>query len=99
MARCGGQVVADVSPSGGCHVYVLFAAALPWLELRDAARALALRFPAVDPAPMCSLGGQISPPGARHKSGGWRLLSHAAERGQGGSREAERPGSLGRAAD
>ena len=40
-ARC----IADVSPSGGRHVYVLFAAALPWRELRDVARALALRFP------------------------------------------------------
>jgi hypothetical protein len=24
---------------------------------------------------MCSLGGHISPPGSRHKSGSWRLLS------------------------
>jgi hypothetical protein len=75
VARCGGQVLADVSPSGGRHVFVLFAAALPWRELRDLARAIALRFPAVDPAPMSSMGAQISPPGSRHKSGGWRLLS------------------------
>ena len=75
VARCGGQVLADVAPSGGRHVFVLFAAALPWRELRDLARAIALRFPAVDPAPMASLGGQITPPGSRHKSGGWRLLS------------------------
>jgi len=75
VTRHGGLVLADVSPSGGRHVYVLFAAALPWRELRDLARAIALRFPDVDPAPMCSLGGQISPPGSRHKSGGWRLLS------------------------
>ena len=75
VARCGGQVLADVSPSGGRHVFIVFAAALPWLELRDVARALALRFPSIDTAPMCSLGGQISPPGARHKSGGWRVLS------------------------
>ena len=61
VARCGGQVLADVAPSGGRHVFVLFAAALPWRELRDLARAIALRFPAVDPAPMASLGGQISP--------------------------------------
>ena len=74
VARRGGQVLADVSPSGGRHVYVLFAAALPWLELRDVARALALRFSSIDTAPMSSLGGQISPPGARHKSGGWRVL-------------------------
>ena len=75
VARLGGRVLADAAPSGGRHVFVLFAAALPWRELRDLARAAALRFPAIDPAPMCSLGGQISPPGARHKSGGWRLLT------------------------
>ena len=28
---------------------------------------------------MASLGGQISPPGSRHKSGGWRLLSTSPE--------------------
>jgi hypothetical protein len=75
VTRCGGQALADVSPSGGRHLYVLFAAPLPWRELRDLVRAIALRFATVDPAPMCSLGGQISPPGSRHKSGGWRLLS------------------------
>ena len=75
VIRCGGQVLADVSPSGGRHVFVVFAAALPWLELRDVARALALRFSSIDTAPMSSLGGQISPPGSRHKSGGWRVLS------------------------
>jgi hypothetical protein len=79
MARLGGRGVTDVSPHGGRHVYVLFAAALPWRELRDLARALSLRFPAIDPAPMASLGGQISPPGARHKSGGWRVLSTSLE--------------------
>ncbi|MGH3218747.1 MAG: hypothetical protein ACRDPY_08580 [Streptosporangiaceae bacterium] len=75
VSRCGGRVLADVSPSGGRHVYVLFAAPLPWRELRDLCRAIAVRFPAVDPAPMASLGGQLSPPGSRHKSGGWRVLS------------------------
>ena len=75
LARLGARYVADVSPSGGRHVLVLFAAALPWLELRDVVRALALRFPSIDTAPMSSLGGQISPPGSRHKSGGWRVLS------------------------
>ena len=79
VARCGGQVLADVSPTGGRHVFVVFAAALPWLELRDVARALALRFPSIDTSPMASLGGQISPPGSRHKSGGWRLLSVSLE--------------------
>ena len=79
VARCGGQVLADVSPSGGRHVFILFAAALPWRELRDVARALALRFPAIDTAPAAGLGGQISPPGSRHKSGGWRVLSTPVE--------------------
>ena len=73
LERLGGRYVADVSPSGGRHILVLFAAALPWLELRDVARAMALRYPAIDTAPMSSLGGQISPPGSRHKSGGWRV--------------------------
>ena len=71
----GGRCVTDVAPGGGRHVYVLFAAPLPWRELRDLARAMALRFPAIDVAPVSSLGGQISPPGSRHKSGGWRTLT------------------------
>ena len=68
----GGRCVTDVAPGGGRHVLVLFAAPLPWRELRDLARAIALRFATVDVAPMSSIGGQISPPGSRHKSGGWR---------------------------
>jgi hypothetical protein len=75
LKRLGARYVADVSPSGGRHVYVLFSSPLPWRELRDLARAFSQRFPGADPAPMSSLGGQISPPGARHKSGGWRVLS------------------------
>ncbi len=75
----GARVLADVSPSGGRHLFVLFSAPLPWRELRDVARALSQRLPAVDPAPMSSLGGQISPPGARHKSGGWRRLAMPLE--------------------
>ena len=71
----GARYVADVAPSRGQHLYVPFSSALPWRELRDLARAMSLRFPAIDPAPMASLGGQISPPGSRHKSGGWRLLT------------------------
>ena len=75
LARLGARYVADIAPSGGQHIYVMFAAALPWRELRNLCRAIALRFPAVDPVPMASLGGQISPPGSRHKSGGWRTLT------------------------
>jgi hypothetical protein len=79
LERLGGRCVADVGPTGGRHVLVLFAEALPWLELRDLVRAIALRYPAVDPAPHASLGGQISPPGSRHKSRGWRVLSMALQ--------------------
>ena len=75
VARLGGQVLADVAPSGGRHVFIAFATSLPWRELRGLGRAMAVRFPAVDPAPMANLGGQISPPGSRHKSGGWRTLT------------------------
>jgi len=75
LDRLDARFVADVSPSGGRHVLVLFSSLLPWRELRDLVRAMSLRWPSIDPAPMSSLGGQISPPGSRHKSGGWRVLS------------------------
>jgi hypothetical protein len=79
LGRLGARYVADVAPSGGRHVYVLFGSPLPWLELRDLVRAMALRFPAIDTAPMSGLGGQISPPGSRHRSGGRRQLSMPLE--------------------
>ncbi len=79
VARLGGRAITDVSPSGGRHVLVLFAAALPWRELRDLTRALALRYRTLDPTPMAGLGGQIRPPGARHKSAGWQLLTMPLE--------------------
>jgi hypothetical protein len=75
VARLGGRCVSDIAPSGGRHLLVLFGHPVPWRELRDLARAIALRYRAIDTAPMSSLGGQISPPGSRHKSGGWRVLT------------------------
>ena len=33
VAGLGGRCVTDVAPGGGRHVYVLFAAPLPWREL------------------------------------------------------------------
>ena len=92
------RYVADVSPSGGRHVYVLFAAPLPWLELRDVARALALRFPAIDTAPMSVLGGQISPPGSPSQVRRLAGAVNAAGGRQGGRRAPERAGGMGRAA-
>ena len=50
VARLGGRVFADVAPGGGRHVFVLFAAALPWRELYNLVRAVALRFPPSTPA-------------------------------------------------
>jgi hypothetical protein len=78
VAACGGRCVTDVSP-GGRHVYILFAEPRPWTQLRDLARALAARFPLVDTSPMCVADGQITPPGSRHKSGGWRVLDGPLE--------------------
>ena len=75
VTRLGGRCISNVAPGGGRHVYVLLAAPLPWRELRDLARAMAVRFPAVDVVPMSSPGGQISPPGSRHESGGSRTLT------------------------
>ena len=95
----GGQVLADVSPSGGRHIFAVFAAALPWLELRDMARSIALRYSAIDPGPHASLSGQIQPP--RRQGKARRLAAaHNADRGRpGGCRAAERPGGLGWPAD
>ena len=99
VARCGGQVLADVAPRGGRHIYVLFAAALPWRELRDLCRAMALRFPSIDPAPMSSLGGQISP--ARLEAQERRLAGavYARRHRPGGRGAAERARGVERAAD
>ncbi len=33
LERLGGRCISDVSPSGGRHVFVLFASPLPWREL------------------------------------------------------------------
>lgn len=74
----GFRPVADRSPAGGRHLYVLLAQALPWTELRDAVRALALRFPTLDVSPMMSVGGQIRVPGSGHKLSGGRLTGWMA---------------------
>lgn len=75
-ARLGGRSVTDVSPTGGRHVYILFAAPLPWRELRDLAAAMRRRYPALDTMPMASpQSGQIRPPGSPHKAGGWSVLT------------------------
>lgn len=75
IASLGGRAVTDVSPSGGRHVLVLLAHPLPWQEIRDVTRALARRYQTLDPSPVANPGGQIRPPGSRHKSGGWQALT------------------------
>ena len=99
VARLGGRCVTDVAPSGGRHVLRLVR--------RGAALARAARprpgpwrcgSPRSTSAPMSSLGGQISPPGSRHKSGGWRTLDEPAAGRPGGRRAAERAGGMERPA-
>ncbi|MGI5330948.1 hypothetical protein [Actinomadura nitritigenes] len=67
VEECGGDVVHDVSPSGGRHVYVKFARPIPFEDLRDFAVALADRFTTLDPAPMRSPSGQIRIAGSPYK--------------------------------
>ena len=75
VRRAGGRLVADESPSGGVHLYVPLARAVPFGEARDVALALAARTPTSDPQPMLGLtDGLIRPPGSRHRSGGFQRL-------------------------
>lgn len=74
VAGLGGTAVTDAGPTGGRHVYIRFAAPLPWEELRGLARALSLRYSALDTGPMSGIRAQIRPPGSRHKTGGWQQL-------------------------
>ncbi len=75
VARCGGEVFSDESPSGGVHLYIPLARPVAFDAARDVARALASRTPSMDASPMLGLtDGLIRPPGARHRSGGFQVL-------------------------
>ncbi|REF00629.1 hypothetical protein [Thermomonospora umbrina] len=76
IAECGGRALVDVSPSGGRHVYVLWAAPRPHAESRRLVRAFARRFAVVDTSPMETSDGQIRGPGAPHRSQGGRLTGY-----------------------
>ena len=90
LKRLGARYIADVSPSGGRHIYVLFAAALPWLELRDVGRARALRFPAIDTAPTPR---RPDKPSGRPRKPRWLAAAHDITGGcQAGRRASERAG-------
>jgi len=76
IRSCGGRGFGDVSPNGGRHGYVLWAAPVPFTEMRRVALALAARYPSLDPSPMLGRAdGLIRPPGSRHRSGGMQLLT------------------------
>lgn len=76
LARLGLRAFADLSPSGGRHVYVPLAPRRPLRDVVIVMRALAARFPSLDIQPM--MGGRracIAPPAASWKRGGMRTLT------------------------
>ncbi|MFD8559686.1 hypothetical protein ACFV1N_20595 [Streptosporangium canum] len=69
ITRCGGRYIADVSPVGGRHIYVLWSNPMPWEELYLLTLALQRRYPrTLDITPHSTPHGQIRPPGSRYKS-------------------------------
>ena len=52
IRRAGGRLISDESPSGGVHLYIPLAQAVPFDEARDVTLALASRTPTLDPQPM-----------------------------------------------
>ena len=78
VATCGGRAVADLSPTGGRHVYVFWSRPVPISELRPLMQALASRYRSLDATPMLNpSAGCIRPPGARHRTGGCQVLTTA----------------------
>lgn len=66
---------ADVSPSGGRHIYIPLNDDVPHMVLADVARRLATRYPSADPNPHYSADtGCIRPPGSVWKRGGHQRL-------------------------
>ena len=81
LDAAGCRHVADISVSGGIHVYVPFTAGLSVDELRPVLRALAVRLPTLDISAMSNPSeGCIRPPGSRHRNGGYQQLLTAYER-------------------
>lgn len=66
----GGRPIIDRSPSGGHHVYLPMAEPMPLGQAKALARAIANRWPSVDPTPMLNAQtGVIRPPGSLYKRG------------------------------
>ncbi|OYO13143.1 hypothetical protein CGZ98_06250 [Enemella evansiae] len=70
VRAAGGHLVADTSPSGGQHLYLLLQAGVDVDEVLRVLQGWQADCPSLDPAPMQSAhAGLIAPPGAMHKSG------------------------------
>ncbi|MDJ0358208.1 hypothetical protein QMG52_19480 [Paenarthrobacter sp. PH39-S1] len=73
---CGIRYVADVSPSGGRHLYVPLAERVGGPEARELVEAMTLLAPSLDPSPHQNFtDGCIRVPGSAHKSGGHQVLT------------------------
>lgn len=67
---------ADLSPTGGRHIYIPLAERMAFAEAKLLVAALARRHPTLDPLPHASVRtGCITVPGTVHKSGGRRVLT------------------------
>jgi hypothetical protein len=78
IVACGGRSFADVSPSGGRHVYVPWAVPIAFEDMRRLGMALARRYPSFDHSPLLGrINGLLRPPGSRHPLGGYQRLTTA----------------------
>lgn len=76
LESCGIRYVADVSPSGGRHLYIPLAERMSGPEVRELVEAMALVAPSLDPSPHQNVtDGCIRVPGSAHKSGGHQILT------------------------
>lgn len=76
LEGCGVRYVADVSPSGGRHLYIPLAERMSGPEARELVEAMTLLAPSLDPSPHQNVtDGCIRVPGSAHKSGGHQILT------------------------
>jgi hypothetical protein len=76
LEDCGLRYVADVSPSGGRHLYVPLTEPMDAAAARELVEAMALMAPSLDPGPHQNItDGCIRVPGSAHKSGGHQILT------------------------
>ncbi|WP_427136756.1 hypothetical protein [Pseudarthrobacter sp. S9] len=76
LESCGIRYVADVSPSGGRHLYIPLAERMSGPEAREVVEALTLLAPSLDASPHQNVtDGCIRVPGSAHKSGGHQILT------------------------